>query len=98
MTRWSISTVTRSPVETKFTGFPACWSRARQEPDSSFCLLLFLQSQSGGTILIGVGERLEADATVKTKEGKKEEKMNKTQRSMQVPPFECVHMCAQGLI
>lgn len=63
--------------------------------------LVFLQSRSGGNILIGVGERLKADATVKKKEiqnERQEEKTSKTQRSTQAPPFECVHMCAQGLI
>lgn len=82
-----------------FNGFTARWRRARQEPDccSWVCLSLFLQSQSGGDVLVGVGERLKADATVKKKEGKKGKKRKWTinaGRSLWV----CTHVCTRAYI
>lgn len=90
--------------KTKFTAFPACWSRARQRsqtaaPDSVSCSSYSL-SREEPSRSVWVND-LKLMQQSKMKEGKKERKkrkMNKTQRSMRVPPVECVHMCAQGLI
>lgn len=102
MTGWSISTVTRSPAGAELSGFADCWRRARQEPDccSCFCFLLFLQSRSGGTILIGVGERLRADAAVRKKEGRRERRENEQNTAIDAGPslWVCTHVCTRAYI
>lgn len=66
-------------------------------PDSFF---LFLQSQSGGNILISVGERLRADAAVKKKEGKKERWENEQNTAINAGPslWVCTHACTRAYI